>query len=132
MQAHGEFSIKVQGNIILTKLIGCFNVEGITLYCDAVKKLVIEQFADRPFVMLVDDLEVEGGTPEAFEALNAYNHWMTGQAIVAKALIAHSKTIKQLTLQLSPEIKQQNIQYFTEYESALRWLADELKAYQQA
>lgn len=125
MISHGEFSVVLTGSIIESKLAGSFNELGCSGYINAVKdKLNI--LAGKPFAMLIDDLELEGGTPEAYQLLNEYNQWMSKQPIVAKAFIISSQVQKDIILQRSPSLLQQNIEFFTDREHAMLWLHGEI------
>ena len=125
MISHGEFSVVLTGSIIESTLAGSFNELGCSGYINAVKdKLKI--LNGKPFAMLIDDLELEGGTPEAYQLLNEYNQWMSKQPIVAKALIISSQVQKDIILQRSPSLLQQNIEFFTDRAHAMHWLHGEI------
>ncbi len=72
---HGQVSIRQDGNIIIVKLVGGFNEFGAKKYTDGVKG-IIGNFNGEPFTILVNNLELSGGTPEAYEEVEQYNQWL--------------------------------------------------------
>ncbi|MCV2884875.1 hypothetical protein OE749_09220 [Aestuariibacter sp. AA17] len=123
--AHGDFSVVIQDDIIEVQLIGMFNHEGTEQYVNKVKAAVAK-FDGRPFSMLIDDLKMEGGTPEAYEILNRYNTWLNNQNLVAKALIIDSEVKKFIILDRTPALKNQNARFFKSRSKAIAWLRDEM------
>lgn len=83
---HGDFEVSVDGNIIIVELKGSFNEYGAKALTEQIKA-TIETFAGVPFSIAVNDLALEGITPEAYEQLNNYNSWLNGQNMRAKAMI---------------------------------------------
>ncbi|BDX06306.1 hypothetical protein MACH26_18270 [Planctobacterium marinum] len=82
--------------------------------------------------MLVDDIEVEGGTPEAHEELQAYNLWLSQQRIVAKAIVIDNVVTQAIIAQRTPELAQQNTRYFNHIEEASDWLVNSLNRVRQS
>ncbi|MFO6425037.1 hypothetical protein [Motilimonas sp. KMU-193] len=124
-KAHGKAEVKLVNHIIYCKLSGSFNDLGCRQYTQQVKQC-ITTLNEQPFAMLIDDLELEGGTPEAYEQLQAYNEWLTTQAIIAKAFIIKNKATQQIILQRSPALLAQNIAFFQQYDDAVHWLEQAL------
>lgn len=118
----------LESNIISSKFEGSFNDTTALIYVNSVKKIIAD-LNQQPFAMLIDDLLLEGGTPEAYEHLNAYNSWLKGQALVAKAMIINNNVHKQIILQRSPSLLEQNIAFFTSPSEAQVWLREELATY---
>lgn len=123
--AHGQFDVACHDQIIFVKLSGSFNCSAIKAYAQAVKGKVAS-FGGRPFAMLINDVQVEGGTPEAYDALNEYNAWLNEQAIVAKAFILSSLALKDIIITRTPELQRQNIAFFEHIEEATAWLKEQL------
>ncbi len=119
------YSVKLQGNIIQTKLCGSFSVSITKQYCDEVRRL-IEQFDGEPFAMLVDDLQLDGGTPAAYEILDQHNAWVNQQNIIAKALIVDNAVKKGIILQRLPNLRKQNIAFFQDPGAGLAWLETQI------
>ncbi|WP_286263140.1 hypothetical protein [Thalassotalea atypica] len=125
MLEHGESFVALADDVIISRLKGSFNEVGCKAYTRKVREIVIE-LDQAPFAMLIDDLELEGGTPEAYAALDEHNVWINTQHIVAKALLVHSNLQKELTLKHSPALLTQNIEFFMDRQQALDWLKQEL------
>lgn len=122
---HGTSEVTLVDNIIRAKLSGSFNRQGCALYTERVKQIVATLNA-QPFAMLIDDLDLEGGTPAAYQALQDYNVWLNRQAIVAKAFIINNNVTKHIILQRSPALLEQNIAFFNNYDDATLWLKQQL------
>lgn len=124
-RSHGQFTVCLLGErIISATLKGSFSERGIRDYINQVKE-IIKRFDGKPFAMLINNLQVEGGTPEAYRALEKYNHWLNQQAITAKAFIFDDSITKQILLSRSPSLKQQNIAFFKTENEAKAWLEAE-------
>lgn len=122
---HGISEVSLDGNIICAKLSGSFNRQGCAAYTQKVKQIVAT-LHNTPFAMLIDDLELEGGTPAAYQTLQDYNVWLNRQPIVAKAFIINNNVTKHIILQRSPALLEQNIAFFTNYDEATTWLKEQL------
>lgn len=119
---HGRCDINTDGNLIVVKACGSFNVEGVKLFVSAITQTILS-LKGQPFCLLMDDTLVEGGTSEAYAALNEYNEWLNNQPLLAKAFIINSKVKKGIILSNSPAIHTQNIAFFPAKSAALEWLA---------
>ncbi len=126
---HGEREVFMQDRIITARFIGMFNEHGVKRITDEIRDCIY-QLSGEPFAILVDDLKLEGGTPEAYVVLEEYNQWLNTQNLVAKAMVLTSKAHKAIIDKLSPSRLEQNIQYFVSEDSALDWLRSELDCYQ--
>jgi hypothetical protein len=89
-------------------------------------KTAISAFKGRAFVMLVDDLNVEGATPEAFEELDRFNAWVNKKNMVAKAMLIRSTVMLKIIDKRVTSRKHQNIQSFADRSEALAWLEGQL------
>lgn len=118
---HGEREVFLKDRIITARFIGMFNEHGVKRITDEIRQCIY-QLSGKPFAILVDDLKLEGGTPEAYVVLEEYNQWLNTQNLVAKAMVLTSKAHKAIIDKLSPSRTQQNIQYFVSEDSALAWL----------
>lgn len=129
---HGICNIDlIDERIISAAFIGSFDEIGVKNYAKQIKRLV-NTFQNQPFAMLINNLEIEGGTPEAYQALDHYNEWLNQQAIVAKAFIIDNNVTKQILLARTPALKQQNIAFFESPDEASIWLEKQLTDYQKS
>lgn len=122
---HGGSEVTTEGPIIIVRLKGLFNDLGVKRFTDAVRAFVAT-LNGAAFGILINDLELEGGTPEAYAELEQYNQWLNTQRLVAKAMVIDSSMKKDLINKLSPSRAKQNIEYFTSEEDALNWLKQSL------
>lgn len=121
MGPHGEFKLSIDKCLITSTLSGCFNELGAQAYTQASKAL-IESLNGHPFAMLINNLNVDGGVPEAFSILEIHNQWVSKQNIIAKAVVSQSHALNNITVSRSPSMKQQNLALFTNVEEAMNWL----------
>ncbi len=124
---HGQISVYLEGQIIHVNLKGQFNELGVREFTNKIKECVSE-VGEYPFAILINDLEMEGGTPEAYQELELYNRWLNTQNLVAKAMVIESALQLKMIDRYSPSREKQNIQSFTNEAEALRWLQQELES----
>lgn len=124
---HGESRVYLKDNIVFVKLSGMFNDLGAKQFTSEVKRLVLS-LGDQAFGILIDDLDLEGGTPEAYAILEEYNQWLNSKPLKAKAMVMTSNAHKEIINTLSPSRKKQNIQYFLTEPEAVTWLQSELES----
>ncbi|MCT7940614.1 hypothetical protein [Shewanella holmiensis] len=122
---HGEFQICLDGCIIKSKLIGSFNEFGAKCYTDAVIEIV-KKFDGKPFAILVNNLELFGGTPEAYQVLEQYNIWVNQQHMLAKAFVFNASILATIMKNMPPSMQADNIQMFKTLEDAESWLKEVL------
>lgn len=103
-KTHGQSKVYLKDDIIFSKLSGMFNDLGSEKFTDDVKRLVL-LFGDRPFGILIDDLDLEGGTPEAYAILEEYNQLLNTKFLKAKAMVMSSNAHKDIINKLSPSRK---------------------------
>lgn len=118
---HGNSIITVEGEIIIIKVIGCFNIEGITESIQHLKS-TIKSFYQRQFKLLLNYLEAEGGTPEVFEIINQFNIWLNTQNIVAKAIVTDSLINLAILKKRAPASQTNNSKVFKNQSNAFNWL----------
>ena len=122
---HGKIDISVEGQIVIARYIGLFNREGVQAELERLKT-IITQLPEGPFAMLVDDLKLEGGTPDAYDEVEAFNRWLQDYPMIAKATVVES-TVKLKILEARiPSRQQQNSRAFMSMEDAQAWLLAQL------
>lgn len=126
-ESHGQTEVTTQDALIRVLARGRFNLDGCRRFIELVGQAV-EQQGDRPFVMLIDNLQFEGGTPEAYRELDVFNAWLNTRPLVAKAMLLRSEMLSQIMNRLAPSRRQQNIREFADEDSAMAWLQAELQA----
>ena len=100
---------------------GSFNEFGAKRYTEAVIE-VVKQLEGKPFAILVNNLELFGGTPEAYQVLEEYNKWVNQQHMLAKAFVFNAAILATIMKNMSPSMKADNIQMFKTLEDAESWL----------
>jgi hypothetical protein len=118
---HGDFNVSFIENILVVKLIGSFNEFG-AIELTAVIKEKIKSLQGLAFFMLVDDIELHGFTPEAYQVVEDSNKWLNEQRLIAKAFLTQSLVQEKLGNYFVPSKKEQNVEVFCELETALEWL----------
>lgn len=121
MIVHGQSDIYIEGNLIFVKLTGAFNEEGCKLYIEKVKNVILN-FNNDPVKMLIDNCDLEGATPEAYQRLDEYNVWCRDQNIIAKAIVTENIPVTSIIQKNVPSFRESEVEFFTEKEKALRWL----------
>jgi len=120
---HGEVQILLEGNIIIATLIGAFNGKGAIKYTEGVKSIV-KNLKGKKYAILVDNSNMEGGTPEAYQVLEEYHQWLNETNLVAQAIVVKTLITSELIKSLSPSVKLQTTKSFQDKELAFEWLKE--------
>jgi hypothetical protein len=118
---HGKVSIELEGNIIIVHLLGEFNEFGAKNYTDSVKD-VVAGLNGAAFSILVNLLDLIGGTPEAFKEVDDLNVWLTQQNLIAKARVSNSAATVSMVQTLANSSSNQTVGDFVTHQEALKWL----------
>jgi hypothetical protein len=117
---HGRHTIKVIDDIVFIDIYEDFNEYDIKAITTDLKS-VIEHFQQKVNFLLIDILNTEGGTPEAFEESRKFNIWLDEQNLYAKAIICTSPILIEINESRVRDTNKQNIQYFDNKKNALNW-----------
>jgi hypothetical protein len=120
-QEHGKNIISVEGDIIISKIIGPFNVEGVNKSITDLKT-VVDSFCQNKFKLLIDYIDAEGATPEVYEKINECNIWLNSQNMVAKALVTNSNVALSILESRTPARSSLNESVFNDKANAIIWL----------
>lgn len=123
--SHGTVIASLDKQIIRATLKGMFNELGAQEYTNTVKEYVLS-LGSKPFAILINNLEMKGGTPEAYQELEKYNRWLNTQNLIAKAMVIESNLHQQMIDHYSPSRQSQNTRSFLTEEEAINWLQQEL------
>jgi hypothetical protein len=118
---HGKNIISVEGDIIISKIIGAFNAEGIDKSI-ADLKVAVDSFCQNEFKLLVNYIDTEGGTPEVYEKINEFNIWLKSKNMVAKALVSNSNVALSIRESRTPKGMSLNERVFDDEINAIIWL----------
>lgn len=122
---HGKTEVRVRASIIHVVAAGRFNLDGCERFCELVGAAV-RDMRDQPFAMLINNLDFEGGTPDAYARLDRFNAWLNTRPLVAKGMVVKSDVLLAIMDQLVPSRRQQNIRGFDNVDDAESWLRGEL------
>ena len=116
----------MQDKIISITLSGPFNEYDFKDIKQKVK-LAVEQCNGEDFCILVNDLELAGATPEAYQELEELNQWLNTQRMIAKAIVIELDCLIQTIKTRVPAISDQNIKIFEIEKDAMLWLKSQLE-----
>ena len=125
--SHGNSTVDLIDGVIYITLKGAFNKQGTEVWINKLKNIV-EGLEGKPFSLLLNHLETEGATPEAFKVANEYNKWLDEQNLVAKAIVS-SSILAAIDLSHIEEKNResQNFKYFKILPEAIKWLETQNK-----
>jgi hypothetical protein len=122
---HGNSSIELIDSTVFITLKGAFNEFGVQIWFEKLK-LIVKQLNGKPFSILINYLEADGATPEAFQVANKYNSWLCEQNLTAKAIVASTLLAAIDLSQISEQNRvNQKYKYFTTVPSAIEWLENQ-------
>ncbi|GAB2705115.1 STAS/SEC14 domain-containing protein [Aliiglaciecola aliphaticivorans] len=117
----GSYQFRVEDNIVYQTFRGMFSGHTAATYLSETKKM-INQFDGKPFAMLIDISDMLGLTPEGYEMIDKFNHWVNSQNLVAKAIVVSNDVIGKIVSERVPELKKQNVRYFHDLHDAIEWV----------
>jgi hypothetical protein len=117
---NGTHSIEVTENIVFIIINEAFNEYDMKAITEELK-LVIEDFQQNAFFLLVDIQNSEGGTPEGFEESRKFNMWLDEQNLIAKAIICSYSILIEINESRVRDTNKQLIQYFHNKTDAKNW-----------
>lgn len=118
---HGHFEVRSQGQVIYISIEGSFNEEGVANYIKHVERIVEEQ-QGKPFAILLDATNLEGGTPECWDAAAQMNLRLADKQLIAKAIVSKGAFVTSLADKVNKPALQTRVKLFTDRKSALSWL----------
>ena len=84
--AHGSFSIKTQGNIVIATLRGAWNLEGAMAYFQELEG-VVARYDKQPWCRVVDYRDYDLHTPEVTAAQPKLSLWCQLQGCVGQVYV---------------------------------------------
>lgn len=120
MYEHGSYQCETKGEIINCSLIGSFNETGI-VSCLNAQKQALESFGSGSCFLLVDCSEQTGATPEAYKIVDDFYRDLDYPNLVAIAIIHTHYVLARLEERDIPQMKNHNIQVFSNRKSAINW-----------
>ena len=123
MIEHGHYTISVQGNMIVSKFFGAWNLEQAQAYADHVQKISTSLLA-KPWARVVDLSEWEGGGHEVVEPLKVLHLW-AAQHHCEMVVFVKPALLPQFMLDKFGALYG-NYNVFDSVEQATEWVASEL------
>ncbi|WP_448563411.1 hypothetical protein [Thalassotalea ganghwensis] len=122
MEKHGNYTLEQRGSIFCLTLFGDFNEQGVAAYVASMKS-AINQLNGQPFMVLVDNSQLLGATPAAYQVSEEYNQWLSQQNLIAKATVYPNPMLQHLDCKMVPTKQSLNYQTFTTVDKAQAWLS---------
>jgi len=96
--AHGEHKLKLQGNIILCKAVGAWNLEQAQRFVSEISGLVQENFSGvkQKWIRIMNMSEWELSTPDARDYVADYIRWEQTQNCIRRYYCYCNKVQKRL------------------------------------
>jgi len=120
VQGHGSYRCGIEGEVITCSLNGSFNEAGISSCLNAQKR-AIESFGSSDCFLLVDCTELTGATPEAYKTVDDFYRDLNYPHLIAIAIIHTQYVLARLEERDIPQMKNHNIQVFSNRKSAISW-----------
>ena len=122
-EAHGEFKLKLHGNILVSKFLGSWNKETAVAFVLEARRLV-KPLNGKPWAVLTDLDEWELGTPECEEIQRASVIKSINKGLKCEALINRQGHLKvEWFLKTAPQDSNFERRVFAEKQEGLDWLA---------
>ena len=118
---HGKFTIEIEQDYIVIRLIGAFNFEGMTKYVEAIKK-AIAQINSTTLNLIINQLEFEGAGPDAINLIDNYNEWLNCHYIVNKAFVGTQGMYQYIAEHKMVNISKQRFKFFDDETQAISWI----------
>ncbi|TDF34903.1 hypothetical protein EYS14_21205 [Alteromonadaceae bacterium M269] len=122
---HGEFALKIFGNILEMQCKGSWNKETANQAVDSVLKLINENPRER-YAMLFNMNEWDCGTPEFQNVISERAYELVDKGITHEAYIFTEGGLKRYQLtNMMPDDESYEGHFFCNYMDALTWLHQE-------
>lgn len=125
MLEHGLYSVHIEGNIVIGRVIGSHNEYDVLAATNAFKN-AIASFNGKPFGEIIDARDLEGVTPEGFAEIERYNNWLVANGVKARAFVVSNTVLPAIVKNRMKELKELKTREFSDIEQAKIWLQQEL------
>lgn len=100
MNAHGNWKLEWQGEVLTIRLFGAFNQEGLVELAEHVKSSIASHNISKWYLLEILDAEAMV-TPEALAQLKALYDWYFASGCRSHALISKNVLQKEISLEIS-------------------------------
>ncbi|WCE28874.1 hypothetical protein [Vibrio sp. SCSIO 43137] len=125
MLEHGIYSVHIEGNIIIGRVVGSHNEYDVLAATNAFKK-AIATFKGEPFGEIIDARDLDGVTPEGFAEIEKYNSWLVEHGIKARAFVVSNTVMPAIVKNRIKDLNGLKTKEFMDVEQAKIWLEQEL------
>ncbi len=120
MKIHGNYKIKVIGEIIIIRLYNAWNEDCSRAFLNDYKNIIVKK-RFKQFGVLADLRKIEGATPEAIKLFQNITAWAYEQGQIARAIVYNSE-FKKYIVELALEDGLFPTQAFDKEKTAMDWL----------
>jgi hypothetical protein len=120
---HGEYQLERHGQIIFLSCIGAWNDYTARRMCEEFLSHA-KTISDHPWGCLTDLTKWELGAPDIWPPLQKLYQWSANHNQSLAAMVTVTRLQKILMTRAYEHLPKMNIQYFSEGNSALLWLAE--------
>lgn len=121
MKAHGNFHCEIEKQLLICTLTGSWNAEEARDFCQSVLKS-IEQISSKPWDYIVNALDFDGGTPEAYQINNDMLETLKTANLSRRAIISKGTVYISISKQFQPAFEHFETRYFDNIDNARIWL----------
>lgn len=125
MLEHGTYSVHIEGNIVIGRVVGSHNEYDVLSATNAFKS-AIATFKGEPFGEIIDARDLDGVTPEGFAEIEKYNRWLVDNGIKARAFVVSNTVLPAIVKSRMQQLSDLKTKEFTDIEQAKIWLKQEL------
>ncbi len=120
MKIHGDYKIKVEGEIIILHLYNSWNEDCSKAFLNDYKNIILRK-KFKQFGVLANLRKVEGATPEAIKLFQSITAWAFEQGQIARAIVYNSE-LEKFIATLALEDGLFPTKAFDEDKTAMTWL----------
>ena len=127
-QEHGYHKTKILGHMIVSRLSGSLNEESSNAYIDEVDS-ARSSFVNKPYTLLIDLKNLEGGTIEAWQKANEHNFvLLEDKMFIGKAIIVNSTTNEYFAKKINSMLPNDKVKTFEDRKAAKAWLESKVNS----
>ena len=126
MVEHGNYSVVLEGRMLIITLVGMFNDLVTQSVCQQIEAKV-ESLNGQGFGLLFDCTGYEGSTPDAHSISNQHILWLNRQNCLARAMAYNHKIHLDIVKNAQPAVLElKNRREFDNLQDARDWLVIQL------
>lgn len=115
-----SYEIEVSEQTIIARLIGNCSGKLAANFTNELKQ-TIRNISPKPFYLIINIIEFEGATPEAYQIQENFNQWLRSTNLVAKANVISSQLVSNIVGNQMPSRENQLFKICESEEEAKAW-----------